>query len=614
MRKRKKPARYPCTDTGNAELIAALCGDALRYDHRQGRWLIWDKRRHRWNEDSANEVRKFAIAAARYRRRVAALLADTEKSKAEIRWAFTSEDRNKLDAALEIAKSLPPVSDTGNGWDADPWLFGVGNGVVNLRSGELRAERPGDQITKHSSVPFEADAKCPRFQQFLPEIFNSDEELVDYVQRTIGYCLTGSVREQCVFCWCGSGANGKTTLENLLRHILGEHAVNLAFSALETTHRNSNDLVALAGARLATASETNEGVRLNEARIKVLTGGDPITARRLYQESFTFSPTHKLVLAFNHKPIIADDSEGMWRRVHLVLFSRQFKPEEQDKNLLDQLKGEATGVLGWAVRGCLLWQKNGLAMPPAVKRATAAYRDESDHLGQFIGDCCTVEPSSTETSEALWRRYQSWATENEEVSLSRQVFASRLERRGFQRNRSGHRGTRVWSGIRLRQKNPGTDADTPTQADGVSENFSTRGGGESSQNPRQRPAACQQDFARRSVGENLAAPKCQIVNEVAACNAVAVPQGEEAQNQGGVTDELIPPMPPGMALVSWELKPAPVTIGAGETVTDPAKFARGCLEQLRNALANPRRRAAWTVPQLLKRVALVGVMVRTNNE
>ena len=489
MSKKKKAGRYPCTDTGNAELIAALFGDVLRYDHRQGRWLIWDRRRHRWSEDKAAEVRKFAIAAARHRRKIAARLTDTEKSKYEIKWAFESEDRHKLDAALDIVKSLPPVSDYGDGWDANTWLLGVANGVIDLRTGKMREEQPDDRITKHSSVPFAPGARCPRFERFLKEIFNEDAAVVDYMRRVIGYFLTGSIQEQCVFCWYGSGANGKTTLDTVLRHILGEYAVNLPFSALEMKNRNCNDLVALSGCRLATAAETNEGVRLNEARIKVLTGGDSITARRLYHEFFTFEPTHKLVLAFNHKPIIADDSEGMWRRVRLVPFTRQFKQEEQDKHLPDALRAEASGILAWAVRGCLLWQKEGLGMPPAVQQATAAYRDESDHLGQFMHDCCIVEPGATVTSAALWRRYQAWITESEEVPLSRQTFAARLERRGFRRDRRGHDGTRMRVGIRLSGSEMQTlfgstsDADTLTPADTVSTNFPKRGDKESLQNP-----------------------------------------------------------------------------------------------------------------------------------
>jgi putative DNA primase/helicase len=466
--KTKAPA-YPCTDAGNAELIAALHGDVLRYDHKQGRWLIWDKHRRHWNEDKENKVRKFAIAAARHRRRVAARLADTEKSKAEIRWGFYSENRYRVDAALDIATSLPPISDPGDGWDADPWLFGTANGVIDLRTGKVREERPDDRITKHSPVQYDLHARCLRFEQFLGEIFCGDTDLICYLQRMIGYCLTGSVQEQCVFCWWGPGANGKTTLENVVRYVLGQYAVNLPFSALEMKNRNSNDLVSLAGARFVTAAETNEGVRLNEARIKVLTGGDPITARRLYHEAFTFEPTHKLVLAFNHKPIIADDSEGMWRRMQLTPFTQQFKREEQDTTLPDKLRAEAPGILAWAVQGCLLWQKEGLGVPKVVAEATAAYREESDHIGQFIADCCVVEAGATVASGALWQRYQQWTAENEEVPLSRKTFGDRLEKRGFPADRGGHGGNRTRKGIRL----GGADGDTVTQGDATSDNSPT---------------------------------------------------------------------------------------------------------------------------------------------
>jgi putative DNA primase/helicase len=481
MSRRKKGRQFPCSDAGNAEIIADKLGDELRYDHKQGRWLLWESRRRRWSEDKEEGVRVYAIAAARNRLKVVFRRKDREKNKSEIRWALESENGHRLDAALNIAKSLTPVSDPGDGWDADPWLFGVANGVIELKTGKLREATQKDRITRFSPVTFDPSATCPRFEQFLAEIFDGDMALVDYMQRMVGYCLTGSIREQCLFCWWGSGSNGKTTLLNVLRYVFGDHAVNLPFSALEMTNRNSHDLVALACTRFATASETNEGLRLNEARIKMLTGSDPVPARRLYHMPFTFEPTHKLVLAFNHKPVIADDSEGMWRRVRLIPFTRQFKSEEQVKNLADKLKDEAPGILAWALRGCLLWQKEGLGMPPAVAVATAAYREESDHMGTFIGDCCVVAPGATVTSKVLWQQYQRWAAENEEVALSRKAFAERLEKRGFRPGRGRHGGTRTWSGICLRESSgegsptqPPADGDTVTQGDASSDNSLSR--------------------------------------------------------------------------------------------------------------------------------------------
>lgn len=345
----------PMTDSGNAELIAELYGDVLRFDHKQSRWLVWDKSRRQWSEDRSHTILRFALAAARRRRTLAAKITNADDANRQFRWGFESENRYRLDAAIEIVMSLPPVCDAGEGWDADPLLLGVANGIIDLRTGELREETQADRVTKHSPIRYDPDADCPRFRQFLGEIFNGDDELYWYEWKALGYCLTGLTREQWAFFNHGGGWNGKTTEAEILRHIFGDYAINLPFSALELKNRNSNDLVALAGARFVTAAEINEGVRLNEARVKALTGSDAVTARRLYCESFTFHPTHKFWLSVNHKPIIADDSEGMWRRVHLIPYKVQFKGEKADRQLPEKLLAEAPGILAWMVQGCLLW-------------------------------------------------------------------------------------------------------------------------------------------------------------------------------------------------------------------------------------------------------------------
>src|ERR1700687_828733 len=448
---RKRLPIFPRTDAGNAELFAARYGDRVCYDHRQGRWLIWDTSGRRWAQDTEEKICVLAIAAARSRFRSALNIAGEDERKREANWAIKSEYRYRLEASIEIAKALSPISDSGTNWDCDPWLLGVANGIVDLRTGKVRTEQTVDRITKHSPVQFNPDATCPRFEEFLSEIFREDKQLIGYIQRAVGYSLTGSISEQCLFCCHGSGANGKSTLFGVLHYIfgLGEYAANLPFSALEFQNRNSNDLVLLVGARFVTAAETREGARLNEQRIKSLTGGDLITARRLYHDPFTFSPTHKLWLAFNHKPIIADASEGMWRRVRLIPFTRQFKPNEQDKSLVDTLRTESPGILAWAGKGCLDWQKDGLGMPSAVAEAHAVYRPESDHLGQFIDECCVIDTGTQVPVTEMWRMYLQWVAENEEVPLARQSFGERLEKKGFSKGRSGHQGTRVWKGIAL---------------------------------------------------------------------------------------------------------------------------------------------------------------------
>jgi putative DNA primase/helicase len=294
--KKIKARDFPHSDAGNAELFTALKASNVRYDHRQGRWLIWNVKSNRWTPDMGHKVRLLAINAARFRLRESANISDGDASKSEANWALQSENRHRLDSALEIAKSLSPICDDGQGWDSDPWSFGVDNGIVDLRTGKLKEATQQDKLTKFSPLKFDPDAKCPRFEGFLNQIFDGDSELIRFIYKAVGYCLSGSVSEQCMFCCHGSGANGKSTFFAALKYVLGDYGTNLPFSALELKGRSSipNDLVMLVGRRFATAIETQEGVRLNEARIKALTGGDTITARRLYHEHFEFDPTHKI--------------------------------------------------------------------------------------------------------------------------------------------------------------------------------------------------------------------------------------------------------------------------------------------------------------------------------
>jgi len=339
----------------------------------------------------------------------------------------------------------------GDEFDRDSWLLGVENGIVDLRTGRLREARREDWISLSTNIPFDECARCPRFEQFMCEVFEQDAELIAYVWRAIGYSLTGDVGEQCFFACYGTGANGKSQLLGALHYILGDYAFNLPFSAFELKQRSAipNDLVRLASQRFVTAVETGEGVRLNEARIKAITGGDPITARFFYKEFIIFNPTHKLWLAFNYKPIIADDTPAMWRRVKLIPFNRSFKDNEQDKGLLEKLKAEAPGILAKAVRACLEWQREGLGMPPAVACATRGYQEESDQLAAFLGEACTLEEGVAAPCADLFGRYTEWAERNGETPLTRKAFSERLAAKGFRKDRHGHENVWVWVGIGL---------------------------------------------------------------------------------------------------------------------------------------------------------------------
>jgi len=281
---------------------------------------------------------------------------------------------------------------------------------MDLTTGRLRPGSQDDRISMHSLVAYDPNAECPRWESFVREIFGSDDDLIDYVQRAAGYSLTGDTSEQCHFiCW-GPGANGKTTFQRVHRELLGDYAANTPFSTLEVNNRYAipNDLAALYGKRLVTASELNESVRLNEARLKMLAGEDPVTARFLHSEFFTFVPVAKFWLSVNHKPMVNDDSTGFWRKIRLIPFTQTFEGRA-NKDLKAELRREYPGILAWMVRGCLAWQDRGLAPPDVVRIATETYRSESDPLAAFLAERCIAgEEMSTRASD-LYREYQRWA-------------------------------------------------------------------------------------------------------------------------------------------------------------------------------------------------------------
>jgi putative DNA primase/helicase len=452
MTPKKQNPYYPRTDAGNAELFAALYGEKVRFDHKQGRWLIWNDTRSRWVEDKQRKVRILTKKAARYRAKAALNIGDEEKRKQEFGWALQSEHRYRIDAALELAKSEAPISDDGERWDSNPWLFGVANGIADLRTGALRPATPQDRITKFSPVAFDANAKCPRWEQFLEDIFCADAVLKRYVQKAVGYSLTGCTSEQCLFACYGEGSNGKTTFLEITLYVQGDYGLDLSFNILEAKHYGSTpgEGVNLPGARFAKAVETREGKQLDEARIKAWTGGDTITVRPLYRNFFSFQPTHKLWLAFNHKPIIGDDSKAMWRRIRLIPFLCTFDPQHADKGMLEKLKAEASGILNWAITGCLAWQKEGLQTPKAVEQATSEYEAESDPLAPFFEDCCELDIACRVPKTDLRNAYQDWCRANKEKPVSRKAFAEKMKKRGFGEGSTG--SARFWMGLRCRSR------------------------------------------------------------------------------------------------------------------------------------------------------------------
>jgi putative DNA primase/helicase len=447
----RAPRRFPRTDAGNAEFFAHLHGDRVRFDCRRQRWLRWSG--HRWAPESDGALPLLAVQAARARFRASEAIGDLDDRKRESRFAIDSENRKQVDAALYFAKSLAPISDMGDTWDANPYLLGCPNAIVDLRTGLSRPGGPEDRVTMTTGIDFEPSAQAPRWNQFLGQVFEGDLELIDWIQRAAGYSATGDTREQVWFLKYGSGSNGKGVFDRAIANVLGDYATNTPFATLEAKTRPSipNDLAALLGRRFVTASESSEASRLNEARIKALTGGDPITARFLNHEFFTFKPMLKLWLSVNHLPRVEDLSYGFWRRVRLVPFQHVFRGQAADRNLDASLRAEVAGILAWVVRGAVAWERQGLEpIPLAVRAATTKYENDSDSLSEFIEERCVVGDTLTVAAGELYRAYDLWATDRglrtKDERLSGTAFGRRMGSRFHKR--SERRGT-TYHGIGL---------------------------------------------------------------------------------------------------------------------------------------------------------------------
>ena len=347
-----------------------------------------------------------------------------EAAQKRLRWALKSESRERIAAMLALAKSELAV--TPDMFNRDPMLLNCPNGTLDLRTGTLREHRREDYITKLCPTTFDPAATCPQWEKFLATILSP--AVADYMRRSIGYCLTGDVREQILTFWWGAGSNGKSVLKEVILHILGADYAGPAPDGLLITRRGEQhptEMAKLFGQRFVIAAETQEGSRLDEAKVKRLTGGDKITGRRMREDFWDFDPTHKLVILSNHKPRIVGTDEGIWRRVLLIPFPSKFwdpdKPAQPgedrdprfraDKQLLAKLKTEAPGILAGAVRGCLEWQREGLQPPAEVIAATEQYRAEQDLVAEFLGERCTLTGNKYDRirSGELFATFQKWA-------------------------------------------------------------------------------------------------------------------------------------------------------------------------------------------------------------
>ena len=453
------------TDVGNAERLVRLHGADFRWVHKWDSFMVFDGTR--WARDESRAVERFAKSTLRQMIADAAKLPEDQSDLRNkmIGHAMRSESNGRIVGMVARAKAEAGVAVPTEVFDQHPFLLNVANGCLNLRKGRLGPHDRSHFLTKCSTVRYDPEALCPTWERFLLEVFAGRVDIIDYVQRAVGYSLTGDTSEQCLHLMHGSGSNGKSTFLEVLQALFGDYGIQADFSTFldgKTNDGPRNDVARLAGARMVRSSEVGEGKRFNESLVKALTGSETIAARFLFSESFEFSPTFKLWFAANHKPVIRGTDHAIWRRVRLLPFDVQFTEEQKDRQLKQKLLAELPGILAWAVAGCLLWQERGLGAPADVQAATEEYRRESDVIGSFLEDSCETGAGLEVAATDLYQAFKRWAKDNGEYELSQTAFGRRLEERGFGTRKSG---TKYRLGLRLNAAVQATSQDKPAWFD-----------------------------------------------------------------------------------------------------------------------------------------------------
>jgi putative DNA primase/helicase len=448
---------FHLTDLGNAERFIAAHRPTLRYVPGFDRWVRWTGTHWAADTSGHGDAHEAAKAVVDAMWRDAAGFDDAGRT-AMRRHAQRTEASARIAAMVTLASHDVRLHVEASRFDTSPWLVNATNGTVDVRTGDVHPHRPDDFITGCLPVPYRPDAAAPKWERFLGQII-PDAATRAYLRRAVGYSLTGSTREEAFFILHGSGANGKSTFTKTIERAFGPLAHRAGLDTImERRHDGgaSPELVALRGKRLVVTSESKEGDALNSAQLKAIASDEPFTARPLYREPITITPTHKLWLQTNHRPRVTDTSDGMWRRIRLIPFDVQITPAQRDASLKDTLAGELEGVVAWAVAGAIEWFRNGLQEPAAVRDATDTYRLESDTFAQFLDDECVVHPDAEVGSTEFYAAYNAWCdTTHERRRMTQTAFSTRLAR-DFDKTRPG-KGRVRWHGIGLR-----TDRDEPS--------------------------------------------------------------------------------------------------------------------------------------------------------
>ncbi len=431
----KKTSSRPRTDMGNAERLLDNFGIDLHYCFPWSKWLHFDG--GQWTTDDTGKVQQLSKRTVRLIAKEASQEKEQTIREEIYKWARSCEKLASLENLMKLARSEPGVPILPEHLDKDPMLLNTNTGTLCLKNNCLRPHRREDLITQLAPVSFDSQVTCPNWLSFLERIL-PDATIRDYLQKALGYAITGDIRDHVIHLFVGCGANGKSTLVETILAVLGDYGQTAPSSLLlkSTGDRHPTELVTLHRKRVVFCSETPEDGQLNENLVKSLTGNDTISARRMREDFWKFSPTHKLFISTNHKPRITGTDHGIWRRLRLIPFEQVIPAAEQDHNLGKKLIQEAPGILNWLLEGCQRFQDEGLTPPESVIFATDNYRAEEDELSDFIADCL-VQSESILFNKELTGCYRKWAKKNQvDTPLTDRVLTSRLTKRGYERSRN----------------------------------------------------------------------------------------------------------------------------------------------------------------------------------
>jgi P4 family phage/plasmid primase-like protien len=433
-------------------IFAQSASGKLLYVSQAGKWLKWNNTKWDWCSCDEEIAHAKQVADQMLDHATGLDRDDYEKFKKHYTAAVRYQNVNRLEAMVQLAKSeqgmcIGHMTEL----DSDHFLLGVRNGVLNLRDGGVLTPDPLMRITRQVAAEYHNDATCPKWFEFLSQVFNGDQETIDYIQRALGYSLTGSTTEEVLFICHGYGANGKSVFGNVVSTIMADYA-RTAPPSLLTARRPDDtgarsDLAMLCGARLTSINETQNGDRLDEQVVKQLAGREQISARFMYKDYFEYWPTAKGWLRTNHKPIITGEDDGIWRRLHLIPFRVKFAEEQRDPYLESKLLDERDGILAWMVQGCLAWQRVGLKPSPVVRCESATYRKESDLFGEFIDEKTVADHTAQIGQAELFTAWCVWNNLNGTRHGSKKSFTRKLTERGFEVGRSN--GGRYYVGLRV---------------------------------------------------------------------------------------------------------------------------------------------------------------------